>query len=150
MKKNLLFLALFTLFSFFLGCESKTSYNIDSDKAVEDLSTRITSLTEDLNTLTKELEEVKKVLEDKDIDSELRASIRKEILEGERYERTINQWLAYLKVQRKQRYNSLLARKGQKNLKEQAEQEVKAYFMQKKLKPIDRPWKERYRTAIEL
>ncbi len=145
--QNLIILA---FISVFLGCESKNSYDISSDKAVNDLSIRIASLTEDLNTLKTELEEVKKVLDDPDIDAQLRGSIRKEIHQGEKYEKEIEQWISYLKIKRKKRYNSLVDRKGQENLKSQAEKEVEAYFVDKKLNPIKKDWKDRYRTAIEL
>ena len=134
----------------FLGCESKKRYDINSDKMIGDLNTRISSLEEDLKNLTGELEEVRGVLPDPDIDTELRKSLRKEIHEGDKYIKEINQWIAYLKVQRKQRYASLSERKDQENLEEQAKKEIKAYFVTKDLKPIKRPWLNRYRTAIEL
>lgn len=148
-----LFVRIVLILSFlgvFAGCEGKKTYDIDSDKAVLDLSSRIQSLEEDLNTLNTEIVEVKAVLKDKDIDTELRKSIKKEILEGEKHKKDINQWVSYLKIQRRQRYNSLLGRKGEESLIKEAEDEVKAYFLQKKLKPIDKRWKNRYRTAIEL
>ena len=145
--RNLLILALITLF---FGCESKNRYDINSDKAIEDMNTRVKSLQSDLDILNGELKDVKKVLEDPDIDPEVRASIRKEVHQGERFAKEIDQWISFLKVRRKQRYKSLYDRKGQKNLREQAEREIKAYFTEKKLKPIKRPWLERYRTAIEL
>ncbi len=135
---------------FLFGCESKKTYDIDSDKVVADLSERINSLQEDLTTLNKELEEVKVVLKDKDIDTVLRKNIRKEIHEGKKYQKLIQQHIDYLKIRRKKRYQSLLDRKKSPELIEQAEQETKAYFMNKKLKPIERPWKDRYKTAIEL
>lgn len=134
----------------FYGCESKNSYNINSDRAIEDMNKRIKSLNEDLGTLKTELKEVKMVLEDPDIDPELRASIRKEVHQGEKYAKEIDQWINFLKVRRKQRYKSLYERKKNKDLKEQAEKEIKAYFVEKELKPIKRPWLKRYRTAIEL
>lgn len=114
------------------------------------MNKRITSLSEELTTLTDELEQVKKVLNDPDIDAELRGSIRKEIHQGEKFKKEIDQWISFLKVRRKQRYNSLVDRKGQENLKEEAEKEVKAYFTEKKLKPIPKKWRDRHRTAIEL
>ena len=144
---NLLILA---LVMGFLGCESKNSYDIQSDQAVADLSTRIKSLEEDLNGLTEELAQVRKVLDDPDIDAELRGSIRKEIHEGDKHLHEIEQWIAFLKIRRKKRYNSLVDRQNSPKLKEQAEKEVKDYFMDKKLNPIQRGWKNRYRTAIEL
>ena len=147
LRKLLIIVATFILF---LGCESKESYDIDSDKAIGDMSIRIKSLEEDLNTLTTELKEVKAVLNDKDIDIELRKSIRKEVHEGENHEKVRHRSDAYLKVQRKQRYKSLLNRKMDKSLKSKAEKEVADYFQQKKLKPIKKPWLKRYRTAIEL
>ena len=150
MTKFLLNLIIFAFALSFLGCESKNSYNINSDKAVLDMNTRITELEDDLNTLTTELKDVRKVLEDPDIDTQLRASIRREIHEGEVHEKALVQWIDFLKIRRKKRYNSLVDRKNQENLKEQAEKEVKAYFVEKKLKPIDKKWKKRYKTAIEL
>ncbi len=117
---------------------------------IVDLNTRIGQLQEDLTTLTSEIDQVRVVLNDNDIAVELKKSIRKEILEGERYQREIEQWISYLKVQRKQRYASLHERKDQNNLKEQALAEVGRYNMQKELKPIKTPWKNRYKTAIEL
>jgi hypothetical protein len=145
---QILFLLVFS--GAFLGCESKNSYDIGSDKAVEDMSLRISSLDSDLKVLKEELAEIKKVLKDPDIDAELRSSVRKEIHEGEKHVKDIQQWISYLKVRRKKRYNSLVDRKGQPNLKEEAQKEVEAYFMDKKLNPIKRKWKDRYRTAIEL
>ncbi len=143
-------LIIFVFISTFLGCESKNSYDIGSDRAVEDLGIRITSLTEDLTTLKSELADVRKVLDDPDIDAQLRASIRREIHQGEKFVKEIEQWVAFLKIRRKKRYNSLVDRKGSTTLKEEAEKEVEAYFVDKKLNPIHREWKERYRTAIEL
>ena len=145
--RNLFILLLIT---FFFGCESKNSYDIKSDKIIEDLNSRIKVLQEDLDSLTSELKDVKLVLKDPDIDTSLRQSIRKEIHEGEKYKKDILQWLSFLKVRRKRRYNSLLARKNSASLKDEATKEVRAYFVNKKLKPIARPWLERYRTAIEL
>lgn len=144
-------LSLFLLFfSLSVGCSGKSSYNIQSDAMIVDLNTRIGQLQEDLTTLTSEIDQVRVVLNDNDIAVELKKSIRKEILEGERYQREIEQWISYLKVQRKQRYASLHERKDQNNLKEQALAEVGRYNMQKELKPIKTPWKNRYKTAIEL
>lgn len=144
-------LLIFVLVTTFLGCESKNSYNINSDKAIADMSVRIEELNSDLNTLKEELAAVKKVLDDKDIDTDLRNSIRTEIHEGEKHRRDIEQWLAYLKIQRKERYQSLLDRQKNKTLDvDQVNKEVKAYFLHKKLKPIDKKWKNRYKTAIEL
>jgi len=117
---------------------------------IVDLNTRIGQLQEDLNTLSSELEQVRVVLKDNDIEVELRKSIRKEVLEGERYQREIEQWISYLKVQRKERYKSLHERKDQEELKKQALEEVARYNTQKELKPIKMPWKNRYKTAIEL
>ena len=133
-----------------MGCESKNSYDIGSDKAVEDLSIRIKSLDEDLGILKEEIDQVKKVLEDPDIDAQLRASIRREIHEGEKHQKKLRQWIDFLKIRRKKRYNSLVDRKGQDGLREQAEREVEEYFQDKKLNPIKKEWKNRYRTAIEL
>lgn len=133
-----------------MGCESKSLYDIGSDKAISDMNSRIKSFEEDLNTLKGDLEKVREVLKDQDIDVELRKSLKKEIHEAEKYEKEIHQWLSYVKVQRKQRYNSLLRRKNSKTLSAEAEKEVKAYFMQKKLKPIKKGWKTRYKTAIEM
>ncbi len=143
-------LSILLLTILFLGCESKKSYDISGDKAIEDMTTRITSLQEDLTTLNDELDSVKKVLDDPDIDSELRASIRREVHEGDKHVKDLEQWIAFLKVRRKQRHKSLVDRKGQENLKELAEKEVEAYFLEKKLKPIPKKWQDLYRTAIEL
>lgn len=145
--RNLIILLLATTL---FGCESKITYDISSDKAVEDMNKRIASLQEDLTTLDSELQQVKGVLNDPDIDGELRDSIKKEIHQGEKYKKEINQWLAFLKIRRKKRYNSLVDRKNNENLKKQAEKEVEAYFVDKKLNPLARPWLNRYRTAIEL
>lgn len=117
---------------------------------IVDLNSRISQLQEDLNTLTSEIDQVRVVLKDNDIEVELKKSIRKEILQGERYQREIDQWISYLKVQRKQRYKSLNERSNEKDLNEQALEEIKRYNMQKELKPIQKPWKNRYKTAIEL
>jgi hypothetical protein len=114
------------------------------------MSTQITSLNEDLTKLKEELEQVKEVLNDPDIDAALRESIRKEIHQGEKFKKEIQQWIDLLKIRRMKRYNSLIDRKGQKGLKEQANKEVEEYFIDKKLNPIKRAWKDRYRTAIEL
>ena len=144
------FLLILAISSLFIGCEGKKSYDIGSDKAVSDMSTRIKSLEEDLSSLTTELGEVRAVLVDQDLDAELRKSIKKEILEGEKYKKEITQWLSYIKIQRKRRYNSLLSRKDQESLIKDAEIEVSTYFLQKKMKPIEKRWRNRYRTAIEL
>jgi predicted nucleic acid-binding Zn-ribbon protein len=133
-----------------LGCESKKSYDIYNDKAVEDMTTQITELNEDLTKLSEEISKIEKVLDDPDLDTQLRANIRKEVLEGNKHIKDIEQWIAYLKIRRKKRYNSLVDRKGQDNLAEEAEAEVKAYFLEKELKPIPKKWRERFRTAIEL
>ena len=145
--KITLFIPIFTLF---LGCESKKQYDISSDQVVSDLNTRIATMEEELKTLESELNEVRSVRDDKNISLELRTSIRKEIHEGDKHEKSLQQWIAYLKVQRKQRYASLVARKEQETLLDDAKREAAAYFLQKKLKPIQKPWLKRYRTAIEL
>ena len=145
--RNLIIFAL--IFSFF-GCESKNSYDINSDEAISDMNVRIVSLEEDLKNITEDLDKVRKVLKDPDIDPDLRASIRKEVHQGETFMKEIDQWISFLKVRRKQRYKSLHDRRKSEKLAEQAKREVDAYFMEKKLKPIKRPWLDRYRTAIEL
>ncbi len=146
--KNFLFL--FVFLPAVLSCESKSSYDIESDKMITDLNLEIKSLDDEYRTLVGELEKVSTVLNDQDIDTEIRKSIKKELLEGEDYKKQIDQWLSYLKMKRKIRHKSLIDRKNQKNLSEQAKEEIEAYFIQKKAKPIDRPWLKRYRTAIEL
>ncbi len=136
-----------------MGCESKKTYDIASDPMLKDLDSRVKEFEEDLNTLKTELAAVEKILNDNsndELDFELRNSLKKEVIEGEVYEKDINQWLAYLKIQRKQRYQSLYARKDKESLVEEAKRESEEYFIQKKLKPIEKPWLERYRTAIEL
>lgn len=137
------------IFAVILGCNSKKSYNIGADKVIADLTTRIASLDEDLQALNNDLEDVKKALKDKDIDTELRKSLRKEKHEADKHAKDINQWIAYMKIQRKQRYKSLIERKSDENFAERAKKEVKEYFVQKDLKPIPKKWKNRYRTAIE-
>jgi hypothetical protein len=144
------FVILYLFLSLSLGCTGDNSYNIGKDAVIADLNSRIGELNEELTTLTSELDQVRVVLDDKEIDIELKKSVRKEILEGERHILDIEQWIAYLKVQRKQRYQSLKAREGQKGLSEQAKAETTEYFAQKKLKPIKKAWLERYRTAVEL
>ena len=137
----------------FLGCESKKTYDIQSDPMLKDLDTRVKELEEDLNTLVTELKAVQKVLDDNsndELDFELRNSLKKEIIEGEVHQKNINQWLSYLKIQRKQRFQSLYARKEQESLSDEAKKESEEYFLQKKLKPIEKPWLDRHRTAIEL
>ena len=147
----LLRIALILAFStHFLGCESKNSYNPKKDEIILDLNTRISSLQGDLDILQKELEEVEVVLKDPDIDSELRKSIRKEIHEGRRHEKTLEQWIAFLKVRQNKRFKSLKLRKGQKGLQEQVKKEIHEYNIDKKLNTIPRPWLKRYKTAIEL
>jgi regulatory protein YycI of two-component signal transduction system YycFG len=144
-------LPLFMLLLSLLGsCTPKDRYDIDNDKIISDLNSQIKTLEEDLNTLNNELDQVKVVLNDKDIDADLRASIRKEIHEGDKYVKEIDQWLSYFKVQRKQRYKSLYLRKDSSDLIKEAEVEAEAFFINKKLKPLVPTWKERYRTAIEL
>lgn len=147
LRLNLLFLLLTLCF---LGCESKKTYDISSDKAVADMNTQLADLESDLKELNADLDEVRKVLNDTDIDAELRESVRKEIHEGDRHIKDIEQWIDYIKIRRKKRYNSLVDRKDMENLTEIAEKEVEAYFMEQKLKPIEKKWKDRYRTAIEL
>lgn len=144
-------IVLFLIFSLvFFGCESKIPFNPDKDEVILDMNQRIELLKSDLTSLQGDLTEVEKVLNDPDIDSDLRNSIRKEIHEGRRYEKQIEQWIAYLKVRQNKRYKSLKLREGQADLKNQVKKEVKEYEIDKKLNPIERPWLDRYRTAIEL
>lgn len=141
-----LFLLFFTLF---LGCESKKLYDVGSDPAIADLNADIAALEADLQKLTGELEPVKTAISNMDIAMEFRTALRRELHEGERYEKEIAQWIDLLKIQRKTRHNSLIARKNQESLVAEAEIEVKAYFLNKQLKPIKKPWEKRYRTAVE-
>lgn len=147
--RNLILLLLATLF---LGCESKKLYDISSDPMLNDLNTRITTIEEELATMKKELEDVDKLLKEngEDIDFELKNSLKKELIQGEVHEKDITQWLSYLKIQRKQRYKSLHDRKSSFSLVEEAKKESEEYFIQNKLKPIDKTWLKRYRTAIEM
>ncbi len=150
---NMSFLKFFLIFHLIIllgACEPKGSYNIKSDEMIADLNKEIISLESDFKTLVDELEKVEVVLVDKDIDTEIRKSIKKEILEGEEYKKQIDQILSYLKLQRKSRHKSLMDRKKSPHLTTDAKEEVEAYFLQKKIKPLQRPWLERYRTAIEL
>ena len=147
--RNLILLLLAT---FFLGCESKKLYDISGDPMLNDLNSRVTKIEEELKTLKDELKDVTKVLKENgdDIDFELKNSLKKELIDGEVHEKNIVQWLSYLKIQRKQRHQSLYSRKDDPALVEQAKKESDEYFIQKKLKPIDKTWLKRYRTAIEL
>ena len=147
LRRNLFILYL-VLFSW--GCESKKAYDIASDKAIADMSSRIASLEQDFNELSADLEKVKKVLNKPGLKTDIRAGVRREIHEGERYKKEIDQWISYLKIRRKKRHRSLFKRKDQENLEEVAQKEVRAYFMEKKLKPIPRNWNDRYRVVIEL
>ena len=117
---------------------------------ISDLSVLIKEFEDDRKKLEQENTEVQNVLEDEDLDTELRESLKKEIHEGQRYMRSIDQWVAYLKVKRKNRCASLYKRKDQESLIGEAKAEVRAYKTQKRLKPIKTPWRNRYRTAIEL
>lgn len=135
------------LITILLGCESKKTYDIDGDLAIKDLNERISTLQNDLNTLTTDLAKVRESMKDMDVAVEFRTSLRKELHEGEKHMEDISQWIDLLKIQRKQRHKSLIERKNQPDLIEVAQKEVEAYFIQTKLKPIKRPWENRYRTA---
>ncbi len=134
----------------FLGCESKKNYDIGSDKMISDLNIRISSLQEDMTALTNDLDQVKVVLDDKDIDAELRKNIKREVLEGDLHKKKLQQHIDFLKIKRKKRYRSLYERKSSNTLKEEAEKEIKAYFVDKELNPIKKTWNDRFRTAVEL
>lgn len=143
-------LSFFVIFLGLLGCESKSGYSISSDASIVDLGKRIASLEEDQRELEMDVEKVKKNYDDPDIKPELRANIRKELHEAEYFLKKIDQWISFLKIRRKFRYESLYKRRQLSNLRELAAKENEAYFVDKKFKPIKRIWRDRYKTAIEL
>ena len=145
-------LILFVLITSLLGCESKKLYDIPSDPMLVDLSERVSTIDGELAALKKDMEDIRKLLKENgdDIDFELKGSLKKELLEGDVHEKNILQWVSYLKIQRKQRYSSLMSRKDQETLVDEAKKESDEYFLHKKLNPIKKPWLTRYRTAIEL
>ena len=137
------------------GCKANISYNISSDPIILDLGQRIEELRQDQLLLEKELKDIHKALNSKEgppLSVEVIASLHKEILESEVYKKSIHQWTNYLKIQRKKRYHSLRERKrrGVASLSQLAEKESQTYFMEKKLKPIPKTWKQKYRTVLGL
>ena len=130
------------------------SYNVASDPMIVDLSKDIKDLDETKKKLDEELAKVSAVLKDfdADLDTEMRASVQREIHEGEEAQKKLSQELDYLIVKRKQRYNSLRIRKEHKvaDLKTAAKKEADEYFLQKKLKPMQKPWEKRYRAALDI
>lgn len=144
-----LFLYLFVLFAF-AACKSDKPYDINNDIVIVTLNGELTVLEEDLKALDTDLVAVRKVIDDPELSAELRASLRKELLEGDEHQKHIEQWIAYFKVQRKQRHQSLMDRKALPDLEKIATEEAEGFLSQLKQKPLKRPWLDRYRTAIEL
>ena len=135
----------------FSGCFGKGTYDIATDKAILDMDTDIEMLSGELKKIKEDAEKVKKALEDINLDSELREGAQKELFESDYWQKKLFEMIAYRKIKKRQRLESLNERKEKgEDFGEQAKKEVDAYFLHKELHPIKKDWEMRFRSAIDI
>ena len=145
---------LLATFLLLIGCQRlglSDKISLENDAILIDIQEEITFLSDETKTMLEEAGKIKTFLAQPDMDPEIERSMEKELLEAGNWQKKIFELIAIRKIKQNKRIKLLNTRNSdQVDYSGVITQEEFDYFTNKKIKPMKKPWENRYRTAVDL